>query len=57
MAGVPGRHEIDDTQEVQWHAVAKAIADLNFPGYIAQEFVPTRDPLTSMKQAVDLLTV
>ncbi len=39
-AGVPGRHEIDETQEVNWHAVAKAIADLNFPGYIAQEFVP-----------------
>jgi hydroxypyruvate isomerase len=57
VAGVPGRHEIDDTQEVNWHAVAKAIADLNFPGYIAQEFVPTRDPLTSLKQAVELLTV
>ncbi len=56
-AGVPGRHEIDDTQEVNWHAVAKAIADLNFPGYIAQEFVPTRDPLTSLKQAVEVLTV
>lgn len=56
-AGVPGRHEIDETQEVNWHAVAKAIADLNFPGYIAQEFVPARDPLTSMKQAVQVLTV
>ncbi len=56
-AGVPGRHEIDDTQEVNWHAVAKAIADLNFPGYIAQEFTPTRDPLTSLKQAVEVLTV
>jgi len=56
-AGVPGRHEIDDTQEVQWHTVARAIADLNFPGYIAQEFVPTRDPVTSLKQAVELLTV
>jgi hydroxypyruvate isomerase len=56
-AGVPGRHEIDDTQEVNWHAVAKAIADLNFSGYIAQEFVPTRDPLTSLKQAVEVLTV
>jgi hydroxypyruvate isomerase len=37
--------------------VAKAIADLNFQGYIAQEFVPTRDPLASLKQAVDILTV
>jgi hydroxypyruvate isomerase len=57
VAGVPGRHEIDDTQEVNWHTVAKAIADLNFPGYIAHEFVPTRDPLISLKQAVELLTV
>jgi hydroxypyruvate isomerase len=57
VAGVPGRHEIDDTQEVQWRTVAKAIADLNFQGYIAQEFAPTRDPLTSLKQAVELLTV
>ena len=57
VAGVPGRHEIDGTQEVQWNAVAKAIADLNFQGYIAQEFTPTRDPLTSMKQAVEILTV
>jgi hydroxypyruvate isomerase len=55
--GVPGRHELDDTQEVQWRAVAKAIADLNFSGYIAHEFVPTRDPLTSLKQAVELCTV
>jgi hydroxypyruvate isomerase len=57
VAGVPGRHEIDNTQEVQWRTVAQAIADLNFPGYIAHEFVPTRDPLTSLKQAVELLTV
>jgi hydroxypyruvate isomerase len=42
---------------VQWRTVAKAIADLNFPGYIAHEFVPTKDPLTSLKQAVELLTV
>ncbi len=56
-AGVPGRHEIDDTQEVNWHAVANAIADLNFQGYIAQEFVPVRDPLTSLKLAVEVLTV
>jgi hydroxypyruvate isomerase len=57
VAGVPGRHEIDDTQEVLWRTVAKAIADLNFQGFIAHEFVPTKDPLTSLKQAVDLLTV
>jgi hydroxypyruvate isomerase len=57
-AGVPGRHELDDTQEVNWHTVAKAIADLNFDGYIAQEFIPTKeDPLVSMREAVKILTV
>jgi hydroxypyruvate isomerase len=55
--GVPGRHELDDTQELQWRTVARAIADLNFQGFFAHEFVPTRDPMTSLKQAVELCTV
>ena len=55
--GVPGRHEIDDTQELNWRSVMTAIADLGFAGYVAQEFVPVRDPLTSMKQAFDICNV
>jgi len=55
--GVPGRHELDETQEVNWRAVATALADLGFPGYMAHEFVPTRDPLTSLRQAVALCDV
>jgi len=55
--GIPGRHELDDTQELQWRTVAKAIADLKFEGYFAHEFVPTKDPFTSLKQAVELCTV
>jgi hydroxypyruvate isomerase len=55
--GVPGRHELDDTQELQWRTVAKAIAELNFQGYMAHEFLPTRDPMTSLRQAVELCTV
>jgi hydroxypyruvate isomerase len=55
--GVPGRHELDDTQELQWRTVAKAIADLNFEGYFAHEFVPKNDPLTSLRNAVQLCTV
>ena len=50
--GVPGRHELDDTQEVQWDGVMRAIAATNFKDYVAHEFVPTRDPLTSLRQAV-----
>jgi hydroxypyruvate isomerase len=55
--GVPGRHELDDSQEIQWRTVAKAIADMGFDGYFAHEFIPTRDPLTSLREAVALCTV
>lgn len=55
--GVPGRHNLDDTQEVNWRAVAKSIADLRFDGYLAHEFVPTGDPLTALAQAVRTCTV
>jgi len=55
--GVPGRHELDGTQELNWHAVATAIADTGFTGFMAHEFVPTRDPLTSLRQAVETCTV
>ena len=55
--GVPGRHELDDTQELNWGAVARAIAETGFGGYVAHEFVPTRDPLTSLREAVTLCDV
>jgi hydroxypyruvate isomerase len=55
--GVPGRHELDDTQELQWAAVCRAIAETGFKGFLAHEFVPTRDPLTSLREAVTLCDV
>ena len=55
--GVPGRHELDNTQEVQWDGVMRGIVAAGFQGYVAHEFVPTRDPLTSLRQAVDLCDV
>lgn len=55
--GVPGRHELDDTQELQWRTIATAIADLSFQGFMAHEFIPTRDPMTSLREAVTLCTV
>ncbi|MGC8640858.1 MAG: hydroxypyruvate isomerase family protein [Isosphaeraceae bacterium] len=55
--GNPGRHELDDTQELNYRAIARAIADLNYQGYMAHEFIPTRDPLTSLREAVELCTV
>jgi len=55
--GVPGRHELDNTQEVQWDGVMRGIVATGFQGYVAHEFVPTRDALTSLRQAVDLCDV
>jgi hydroxypyruvate isomerase len=55
--GVPGRHELDGTQEVQWDGVMRAIAASKYRGYVAHEFVPSRDPLTSLRQAADLCDV
>jgi hydroxypyruvate isomerase len=55
--GVPGRHELNNTQEVQWDGVMRGIADAGFKGYVAHEFVPTGDPMVSLRQAVDLCDV
>jgi hydroxypyruvate isomerase len=55
--GVPGRNEIDDTQELNYRRIMQVIADLGFTGYIAQEFVPKREPLESMRQAFEICNV
>ena len=56
--GVPGRHEINDSQELNYHAIAAAIADLNYQAYVAHEFVPTRsDPFVSLAEALKICTV
>jgi hydroxypyruvate isomerase len=56
-AGVPGRHEIDASQELNYPAIARAISELGFTGYVSQEFIPTRDPLASLAEAVRLCRV
>jgi len=56
--GVPGRHEIDDTQELYYPAVMKAIVETGFKGHVAQEFQPARpDVLASLKQGVQICDV
>jgi hydroxypyruvate isomerase len=55
--GVPGRNELDATQELQWATIAKAIVDMGYSGYFAHEFVPKRDPMTSLREAVELCDV
>ena len=55
--GVPGRHELDETQEVQWATVMRAIAESGYQGYVAHEFLPVGDAKTSLRQAVELCDV
>ena len=56
--GVPGRHELDAKQELNWRAIANAIADTNYSGFVAHEFVPTAPgPLRSLKAAYEVFAV
>lgn len=57
-AGVPGRHEIDDTQELFYPAIIKAIVATGFKGYLAQEFIPKyKDKIKSLRDAVAICDV
>ncbi|MBK7403775.1 MAG: TIM barrel protein [Phycisphaerales bacterium] len=49
--GVPGRREIDETQELYYPAIIKAILETGYTGFLGQEFIPSRDPVASLKQA------
>ncbi len=55
--GVPGRHEIDASQELNYATVTKAILDTGFKGYFAHEFIPQREPVVSLREAVMLCDV
>jgi hydroxypyruvate isomerase len=57
IAGVPGRHEPDASQELNYPAVMRALAEVGFTGYAAQEFIPTREPLASLAEAVRICRV
>lgn len=56
-AGNPGRHEMDDTQELNYRGIAKAIAGLNFEGFVAHEYSPVRDPIASLEETLKLFDV
>jgi len=57
-AGVPGRHEIDNTQELNYAAIAQAIVDTGFQGYLAQEFIPTpKDKAGKIKSLADAIHI
>ena len=57
VAGNPGRGELDDTQEINYKPIMEEIARTGFIGYVGQEFIPTRDPLKSLNEAVVLCDV
>lgn len=56
-AGVPGRNEIDGNQEINYLPIFKTIAQTGYPGHVAHEFIPTRDPMQSLRHAVTLCDV
>ncbi|ROQ17994.1 hydroxypyruvate isomerase [Marinimicrobium koreense] len=60
-AGVPGRHEIDDSQELYYPAIMRAIQEVDFKGYVAQEFIPARatdeEKVESLKAAIKICDV
>src|SRR5690606_9461509 len=55
-AGVPGRHELDVTQELNYRAIAAGFADLGFTGFLAHEFIPTREPAVALREAIEACT-
>ena len=56
-AGNPGRNEIDETQEINYSPIMKAIIETGYEGYVGQEFVPLRDKVASLNQAVRICDV
>jgi len=57
VAGVPGRNEIDENQELNYPAIMRVIAETGYKGYVGQEFIPTRDPMQTLRAAVRLCDV
>lgn len=55
--GVPGRNEIDESQELYYPAIMRAIVKTGYKGYVAQEFIPKRDKLTSLKESIRICDV
>ena len=56
-AGNPGRRELDDQQEIRYPVVMKALAEIGYRGYVGHEFVPTRDALAGLTEAVAMCDV
>jgi hydroxypyruvate isomerase len=57
VAGVPGRGELDENQEIYYPGVMRVLLEVGYQGYVGQEFIPTRDPYESLAEAVRLCDV
>jgi hydroxypyruvate isomerase len=57
VAGCPGRGELDNKQEINFPPIMRALLDVGYPGYVGQEFIPTRDPYQGLREAVSLCDV
>jgi hydroxypyruvate isomerase len=56
-AGNPGRGELGEGQEIRYRPIMQALADTGYTGYVCHEFIPTRDPLAGLREAVNICTV
>jgi len=56
-AGVPGRGELDENQEINYPAIMRTLLEIGYQGYVGQEFIPTKDPVEGLTQAVALCNV
>ena len=56
-AGTPGRAEIDDTQEINYAPIMRALLEVGYKGFVGQEFIPRREPIPSLAQAVQICDV
>ncbi len=56
-AGVPGRSELDDSQEIQYRPIMQSLVDIGYTGFVGHEFIPTRDPLEGIREAIAVCDV
>lgn len=56
-AGVPNRGELDNDQELNYPAIMNALLDIGYEGYVGQEFIPIRDPIEGLREAIELCDV
>ncbi|HWV56181.1 MAG TPA: TIM barrel protein [Longimicrobiales bacterium] len=57
VAGVPGRRELDDGQELRFGPIMQALVDIGYEGYVGQEFIPTKDPREGLREAIEACSV